>query len=224
LDVGCGAGRFAEVALSAGAIVVALDYSSAIDACRLNLGDHPNLHLVQGDIYRLPFARNSFPYVYSLGVLQHTPDVARAFAALPQMLQPDGQLAVDFYQRSWKTRFTPYYWLRPITRTVAKERLFSILQACVPTLLKVSGAIGRIPVAGAHLRRMVPVADYRGELPLDEKQREEWALLDTFDWLSPQYDDPQTPETVRAWLSQAGLEKIHVEKIGHLVGRGIAPA
>src|SRR5687768_6282169 len=33
LDAGCGAGRFAEVALQAGAIVVALDYSSAADAC-----------------------------------------------------------------------------------------------------------------------------------------------------------------------------------------------
>src|SRR5262249_166019 len=33
LDVGCGAGRFAEVALSMGAKVVAVDYSSAVDAC-----------------------------------------------------------------------------------------------------------------------------------------------------------------------------------------------
>jgi uncharacterized protein YbaR (Trm112 family) len=32
LDVGCGAGRFTEVALSLGARVVALDYSSAVDA------------------------------------------------------------------------------------------------------------------------------------------------------------------------------------------------
>lgn len=35
LDVGCGAGRFAEVALNAGANVVALDYSSAVDDCLL---------------------------------------------------------------------------------------------------------------------------------------------------------------------------------------------
>src|SRR5213076_2284270 len=33
LDVGCGSGRFAEIALGAGARVVALDYSSAVDAC-----------------------------------------------------------------------------------------------------------------------------------------------------------------------------------------------
>src|SRR4051812_24403231 len=41
LDVGCGAGRFAEVALSCGANLVAVDYSSAADACWHNLGPHP---------------------------------------------------------------------------------------------------------------------------------------------------------------------------------------
>jgi 2-polyprenyl-3-methyl-5-hydroxy-6-metoxy-1,4-benzoquinol methylase len=96
LDAGCGAGRFAEVALQAGAKVVALDYSSAVDACSANLKPHPNLHIVQGDIYALPFAPESFSFVYSLGVLQHTPDVAKAFAALPLMVKGGGSLFTDF--------------------------------------------------------------------------------------------------------------------------------
>ena len=82
LDVGCGAGRFAEIALRTGAKVVALDYSTAVDACYANLGHHENLEVVQGDVYALPFVGRSFPFVYSLGVLQHTPDVRTAFAAL----------------------------------------------------------------------------------------------------------------------------------------------
>jgi len=99
LDVGCGAGRFAEVVLKAGAKLVALDYSSAVDACYSNLMQHPNLHVVQGDIYALPFALGSFPFAYSLGVLQHTPDVARAFAALPPMVQGGGRLCVDYFEK-----------------------------------------------------------------------------------------------------------------------------
>jgi SAM-dependent methyltransferase len=90
LDAGCGAGRFAEVALMAGAKVVALDYSSAVDACYANLKHYPTLHVVQGDVYALPFVPESFPFVYSLGVLQHTPDVAKAFAALPPMVRREG--------------------------------------------------------------------------------------------------------------------------------------
>jgi hypothetical protein len=67
---------------------------------------------------------------------------------------------------------------------------------------------------------MVPVANYCGVLPLSPTQLREWALLDTFDWLSPAYDNPQTAATVRQWLERAGLSEIEVLKAGHLVGRG----
>ena len=64
LDVGCGSGRFAEIALAAGAHVVALDYSAAVDAARANLGDRPHIDVVQGDIYLLPFRDGAFDAVY----------------------------------------------------------------------------------------------------------------------------------------------------------------
>jgi 2-polyprenyl-3-methyl-5-hydroxy-6-metoxy-1,4-benzoquinol methylase len=220
LDAGCGAGRFAEVALAAGAEVVALDYSNAVDTCYANLQHHPRLHIVQGDIYALPLRKRSFRFVYSLGVLQHTPDVARAFAALPPMLAPGGRLCVDFYQKSWKGSLLPRTWLRPFTRRMPRERLLSLLEAAVPSLLKTSCAVARVPLVGRGLKRLVPVANHVGILPLSEKQQLEWALLDTFDWFSPEFDNPQTPRTVGAWLQAAGLDEIEVLKAGHLVGRG----
>jgi SAM-dependent methyltransferase len=223
LDVGCGAGRFAEVALNAGAKVVALDYSSAVDAAQANLRQHENLHVVQGDVYALPFLRHSFPFVYSLGVLQHTPDVARAFAALPLMVEAGGALATDFYFKYWRTPITPKYWLRPLTKRVPQDKLFSALEKLTPGLLAVSRAVSRVPVLGPGLRRMVPVANYEDELPLDAEQLKEWALLDTFDWLAPAYDNPQTARTVRAWAEAAGLVDIVVERPGHLVCRGRMP-
>jgi len=223
LDVGCGAGRFAEVALQAGAHVVALDYSAAVDACYANLGHYPNLHVVQGDIYSLPFAKSQFAFLYSLGVLQHTPDVDRAFAALPPLLAAGGQLCVDFYEKSWKSWLLPKYWFRPLTKRIPKERLFSALEFLVPMLLPVSRVIGKVPVVGNLLKRVVPVANYEGVLPLNERQQLEWALLDTFDWLSPEFDHPQTRATVQLWLEEAGLVNPEVLKAGHLVGRGTVP-
>ena len=220
LDAGCGAGRFAQVALQAGAKVIALDYSSAADACYANLKHHPNLHVVQGDIYALPFPKEFFPFVYSLGVLQHTPDVARAFAALPPMAMAGGRLCVDFYQNSWKSKLLPKYWLRPMTKRMPKVRLFAILESLVPKLLPLSRLLSRVPVLGGGLKRLVPVANHVGILPLSERQHLEWSLLDTFDWLSPEFDNPQTAATVRRWLEDAGLERVEVLKAGHLVGRG----
>jgi 2-polyprenyl-3-methyl-5-hydroxy-6-metoxy-1,4-benzoquinol methylase len=220
LDAGCGAGRFAEIALGAGATVVALDYSSAVDACYANLRDHPNLHVVQGDIYALPFAKRSFPLVYSLGVLQHTPDVAKAFHALPPMVAHGGRLCVDFYEKSWRSVLQPKYLLRPLSKHIEKERLFSMLESAVPKLLPLSCAFARVPFVGGGLKRLVPVANYVGTLPLTPQQHLEWSLLDTFDWLAPEFDDPPTESTVRTWLTEADLVDRQVLKAGHLVARG----
>ncbi len=223
LDVGCGSGRFAEIALLAGAKVVALDYSSAVDACYTNLKQHPKLHVIQGDIYALPFAKGTFSFVYSLGVLQHTPDVKKAFLALPPTLTPNGNICVDFYQKSWKSLLLPKYWLRPLTKRLPKTRLFSFLEYMVPKLLPISVLLGKIPLIGKIIKRAIPVANYVGTLELSQKQQLEWSLLDTFDWLSPEYDNPQTPTTVRSWLKDAGCKNIEILKAGHLVGRGTMP-
>jgi SAM-dependent methyltransferase len=221
LDVGCGAGRFAEVALSAGATVIAVDYSSAVEAFYENLRHFPRCHVLQADIYRLPLQRECFQFVYSLGVLQHTPDVGRACAALPLLLAPGGQLSVDVYERSWKAWLHAKYWVRPLTRRMDKQRLFSFLEQRVPQLLRFSCALGRVPGAPRWLRRMIPVANYHGILPLSQHQHMEWALLDTFDWLSPEFDNPQTAKMLRHWLTEAGLDDIEILKAGHLVGRGM---
>jgi SAM-dependent methyltransferase len=219
LDAGCGAGRFAEVAVKAGAKLIALDYSSAVDACYANLRHHPNLHVVQGDIYALPFLKGFFPYVYSLGVLQHTPDVARAFAALPPMLIPGGRLCTDFYWKRMRTMLHMKYLLRPFTKRMSQQKLFRGLQRVVPRLLPLSQTLGRVPAFGVALKRLVPIADC-STYPLNARQLEEWVLLDTFDMLAPEYDNPQTAKTIRRWCSASGLVDIEVFHEGHLVGRG----
>ena len=220
LDVGCGAGRFAEVALKAGAKVVALDYSGAVDACYANLKHHPNLHVVQGDIYALPFAKEMFPFVYSLGVLQHTPDVAKAFAALPPMVQKGGQLCVDYYWKRFRTMLHSKYLVRPFTKRMAQPKLFSLLQRWVPRMLYASQTLGRVPLFGKVLRRVVPVADYTDDYALTKQQLEEWALLDTFDMLAPQYDSPQTAKTARQWFEEVNFINVQVGHWAHLGARG----
>ncbi len=219
LDVGCGSGRFAEVALSAGAYVVALDFSSAVDACWENLSHYPNLHVVQGDIFSLPFAPGSFDFVYSLGVLQHTPNVADAFSALPIMLTDKGSLCADFYWRRLQTMIHMKYLLRPITTRIDQRVLFKILQNIVPLLLPLSQAITSIPLIGKALQRLIPIADYSNSYPLSQEQLNQWALLDTFDWFAPRYDSPLTKRQVRQLFLNSGFTDIEVFHSGHLVGR-----
>jgi SAM-dependent methyltransferase len=223
LDIGCGAGRFAEVALGCDATVVALDYSSAVDACWQNLSAHPALHAVQGDIYRLPFRKASFDFVYCFGVLQHTPDVRRAFLALPSQLQPGGRLAIDVYPQLRANVLWPKYWLRPVTRRLSGERMFRFVERLVALLWPISLGVGRIPGIGRKLRYAIPVVNYEGVYPLSAQQLREWAVLDTFDMLSPAHDYPQSAESVRNWFEQAGLSSIEVFRSGFIVGRGLKP-
>ncbi|RPJ39647.1 MAG: methyltransferase domain-containing protein [Planctomycetaceae bacterium] len=225
LDAGCGSGRFAEIALQAGANVVAIDYSSAVDSASANLGHFPNFHALQADICQLPFAPAAFDYVYCLGVLQHCPDVRRALAALPVLLTLGGRLVVDVYPRTWITCVTPKYWLRPLTRQLRPETLFRIVQKWTPRMLRLSATLRRLPL-GRVTHRLIPVASHVLDLPLNSEQVQEWALLDTFDMFSPKYDRPQRARTLRTWLAETDLSEIEVLRLGHLVGRArkAAPA
>ena len=223
LDVGCGAGRFAEVALSLGAKVVAVDYSSAVDACRKNHESESRLTVVQADIRSLPFKEGTFDRVYCFGVIQHTPDPHAAVAALAPLLRPGGHLAVDVYPRLWTDVLWPKYWLRPVTTRLPSATLFSGVQRAVRWLWPVSLAAGRVPLIGRKLRYMIPIVNYEGVYPLSPQQLKEWAVLDTFDMLSPAYDRPQRAATLKAWLAEAGLDEIQVFRSGFLIGRARKP-
>lgn len=222
LDVGCGAGRFAEVTLGLGAELVAVDYSGAVDVCRDNLAPHPRLDVVQGDIYRLPFKPGLFDFVYCLGVLQHTPDVRKAFSCLPPQLRPGGHLAVDVYQRLAVDIFWPKYWLRPITKRMSAPTLFRLVERMVPLLLPFSDALGGVPGIGRKLRWMIPVANHRLDYPqLSRGQIREWAVLDTYDMFGPAHDSPQDAATLEAWFREAGMRDIRVYRRGQLIGHAL---
>lgn len=220
LDAGCGAGRFAEVALSFGARVVAVDRSLAVEACRENLSDQASLDVVQADLFALPFAPGSFDFVYCFGVLQHTPDPRRAFLALPPLLAPGGRLVVDVYPRLWRNFLWPKYWLRPVTSRLPPSVLHELVRLAFPLLYPLSLTLGRVPGLGRLLRYLVPVANYEGVYPLDSTQLREWARLDTLDMLGPRYDKPQTAAALRSWFEEAGLVDVSVFRSGFLVGRG----
>jgi SAM-dependent methyltransferase len=98
LDAGCGLGGFAEYAREWGAeLVVGVDLSSSIDAARERLSD--DVHLVQGDIYALPFEPHSFDLAYSIGVLHHLDDPERGFKAIAETVRPGGQVFAWVYGR-----------------------------------------------------------------------------------------------------------------------------
>ena len=100
LDAGCGMGRYLRIAAeSSASLIVGLDLSQAVVAARELTAGLPSVAVVRGDLLRLPFAAASFDQIYSLGVLDHTPDPREAFLALARLLKPGGRIAIWVYPR-----------------------------------------------------------------------------------------------------------------------------
>jgi SAM-dependent methyltransferase len=224
LEVGSGAGRFTEQALKTGALVVSLDYSSAVDANYASHGIDRNVLIVQGDIYAMPFKGFSFDKVFCFGVLQHTPAVKEAFLSLTKFLKAGGNLAIDVYAVNWKLFFKSYYLWRPLTRRMPHEHLYALIRQYVRVMWPLVSLIGRLPGGRLINRSLFSIADYRGKVPLSDDLLKEWAILDTFDTFSPRYDKPQFLSTVRRWFVEAGLTDIDV-RFGYngIEGRGTRP-
>ncbi len=221
LDVGCGAGRFLDVVSKNGCDVVGVDLSNAVDAARVTLRDRKNVHLVQASIYELPFKPGVFDGCYCIGVIQHTPDPQRSLAALPKVLKKGGRIALSIYERNRWTLLNTKYLIRPVTKRLEKRTLLFGIKALMPVMFPITEVAFRLPLLGRVMRFAIPVANYVGDPELSIGQRYRWALLDTFDMLAPQYDQPQTEEEATRALSKEGIEEIKRLHCGglNLIGR-----
>jgi ubiquinone/menaquinone biosynthesis C-methylase UbiE len=208
LDAGCGAGRFLDVASAAGAEIVGVDISDAIDASATTMKGRPNVHLVQASLYELPFRDGVFDACYCIGVIQHTPDREAALRALPGVLRPGGRIAVTIYERKPWTFFNGKYVLRPLTRRLPKTVLLRAIRMLMPIVFPITDALFRIPYLGRVLAFAIPVANYVHAASLSRSQRYQWAVLDTFDMLAPRYDNPMTREEAERALCAGGIVKL----------------
>lgn len=202
LEAGSGAGRFTEVLLGTGADIYSFDYSTAVDANNKNNGSNGSLTLFQGDIFNIPLVPASFDKVFCFGVLQHTPDPAAAFASLARYVRPGGVLAVDAYTRNFAAWMQWKYLLRPITKRMKKQTLYSLIESLTPVLIPVARVLRRI--AGRTGARLVPIVEY-SHLGLSPELNRQWAILDTFDMYSPAHDYPQSVADVKQWYEAAGF-------------------
>lgn len=206
LDVGCGMGRFAEVATRWGARVVGVDLSVAAEVAQKNLKDRVKdgqAVFFQADVFHLPFAPESFDYIYSLGVLHHTPDCKAAFETLPRLLKPGGRIAIWIYSRynNWYRMSDAY---RKVTRRMPPRLLSNLCYAVLP-LYGVHRVLRKVPLVGRAASGALAYL-----IPMSLNPDPKWRLLDTFDWYSPWYQSKHTYEEVFRWFEECGLENLRV--------------
>ena len=201
LDAGCGMGRYLRVVADQGGRIVGLDLSWAVRAARDLTAEFPGVSLVRGDLLRPPLAPGSFDHIYSLGVLDHTPDPRAAFLALAKLLKPGGRVCVWVYHRE-----------RPLLERIKDaHRALSTrlpLGVLVP-LCRASAPIGalkrRLQSSRNRLVSRAGVALHLLTIGVSMHPDAEVRVCDTLDWYAPRYMSRHTTEEVAGWFAEAGL-------------------
>jgi SAM-dependent methyltransferase len=202
LDAGCGMGRYLRIAaLGPARGIVGMDLSRAVEAARELTADLPRVSLVRGDLLRLPFAAESFDVIYSLGVLDHTPDPRRAFLGLARLLNPGGRIVIWVYNRE-----------RPaVERIMHAHRAIStrLPLALHEVLSRLSAPIGgmkRRLFASRHWPvQRLGVALHMLTIGVSMHPDREVRVCDTLDWYAPKYLSRHTFDEVAGWFREAGL-------------------
>ena len=108
LEGGCGKGRHTSLAASWGAKeIIGIDLSASVETAFQATRKLPNAHIVQADIYKLPF-KKVFDYAFSVGVLHHTPDPKKAFLSLASKVKKGGHISAWVYgaeNNEWITSY-----------------------------------------------------------------------------------------------------------------------
>lgn len=102
LDAGCGNGRYTNQAAKYGAVVIGVDLGYGVESAYEHLKTSENVHIIQGDLFALPFKRNIFDSAFSNGVLMHTGNAKKAFCSITKHIKQEGFFVAHLYhKRNW---------------------------------------------------------------------------------------------------------------------------
>ena len=191
LECGCGAGPDTEILVGLGANVLAVDIAG-LDTAKKNVS-HPNVQFVQADIANLPLKRRSFDVVFCHRALQHTPNPAETLEQILPLVKDEGAVFVHTYARSFIQMFRWKYALRPVTTKVNPETLYGVIEWYSKSAFKLTTWLNRNFLTQYLAWVCIPFLNYRHQEAFKTKTDEfirEFGIHDTFDALSPKYDNP----------------------------------
>lgn len=229
LDAGCGA-AMSSLALFGDRLrsvrFIGADISNAVDVAVQRCSEHgiPGAFL-QDDLTTLPFRPGSIDVIFSEGVLHHTDSTRNALLRLAELLAPGGRFLFYVYRKKGPIReFTDDY-VRGQLQSLTPQEAWQALEP----LTKLGIALGElgvevevpddveilgIPAGRYDVQRLfywhVAKAFHHPDLTIEEMNHI------NYDWYTPANAHRQTPEEVRSWCEEAGLEVEHerVEEAG----------
>ncbi|MFH1442471.1 MAG: methyltransferase domain-containing protein [Candidatus Micrarchaeota archaeon] len=205
LDAGCGMGRHLLVASEYAKEIVGIDLSEAVDASQLNLGKRKNVHLVQADIYNLPFER-VFDVVYSIGVIHHLPHPERGFRKLLKHIRKGGKIFVWIYGH--EGNFVMVNFIEPFRKYFTSKlphKVLYYLSYPITALLELSCVFYRIANAIPLINSLAPHLPSFKYLIYISNFSFRHKLAIVFDFLSAPLARYYKKAQFERWFANAGL-------------------
>lgn len=214
LDAGCGKGRHCIASSQFHAKdVIGIDLAEgAVKSAFRNTRELPNIHILQANIYHLPFKNDSFDYIYSIGVLHHTPEPKRAFACLVEKLKKSGTISAWVYGR--EGNWWIIHLLNPIRKYVTSKLPLLLLKMLAFSLTLVLQTVLKLVYAPVNKNRALkPLSrflfyneylDYISHFPFMEN------YLIVFDHLLPEIAFYIEKDEFHSWFTENNLHNIRI--------------
>ena len=224
LDAGCGAG-FSGLLFFGDRLknhdYLGVDISSAVDVARQRFNEADIAgDFLQCDLSKLPVPDESLDIIFSEGVLHHTDSTEHSLKFLANKLVTGGRFLFYVYRKKAVIReFTDDH-IRQSLKNMSDEQAWEALKPLTQlgiTLGLLEQKINvesPIPFLGIESGKLdlqrffywnVCKAYYRTELSFDEMHHI------NFDWFRPLNCQRHTPEEIRQWCGEAGLEIEHMD-------------
>ncbi len=97
LDIGCGSGRWSKFISNRAKFVEAIDPGNAVTTAFKLTKPCVNVRVTQAGFGGIPFEKESFDFVFSLGVVHHLPDTQAAISEAASLVKKEGWLLLYIY-------------------------------------------------------------------------------------------------------------------------------
>ncbi len=186
VEGGCGHGTFIEIMAELGAEAIGLDLGMGVEIAYKRCEHLPTAHIIQTNIMNPPIKKGCFDYVFSTGVIHHTPDTMGAFHSLAGLVKSGGYYAIWVYPKeSWVWEITCKS-IRYITTRLPPGFLYYLCYIPVPLL------------------SVIPA--YSGTNLKQNSWRE--CVQCVYDWFSPKYQSHHTYNEIIEWFEKEQFESI----------------
>jgi ubiquinone/menaquinone biosynthesis C-methylase UbiE len=225
-DFGCGTGRWTKYLHNKVGAIAAIDPSEAILSAAHLLKGAGNVYLYKASIDNLPFPDNNFDFGFSLGVLHHIPDTAKAMEACVQKIKPGGYFLVYLYY-SLDNRGPLYrslFWISNLVRRIVsrmpdKLKKFScnLLAICFYMPFVLLSRLLKLIGVPKKVRSYIPLNAYEGTSSYIIRN-------DALDRFGTPLEQRFSRKTIEEMMSKAGLDNIIFSEntpYWHAVGRKI---